>query len=62
MNVVGEFVDDRRDYGEERMVAFGLVAGRLLCVVYTQRGPGVRVISPRKAHAKEVTRWLGSGS
>lgn len=34
-NLVGEFEDDRRDYGEQRMVGFGPVAGRLLCVVYT---------------------------
>ncbi|MDQ3702502.1 MAG: BrnT family toxin [Chloroflexota bacterium] len=30
--------DDRRDYGERRMVAIGEVSGVVLVVVYTWRG------------------------
>lgn len=59
-NIVGEFEDTRRDYGERRMVAFGVIAGRLFCTVYTRRGEVLRIISLRKANAQEVRRWLGS--
>lgn len=60
-NLIGEIEDVRRDYGERRMIAFGMVAGRLLCAVYTRRGTTVRIISLRKANTTEVQRWLGSG-
>jgi uncharacterized DUF497 family protein len=42
------------------MIAFGMVAGSLLCTVYTRRGDAVRIISLRKAKAREIRRWLGS--
>jgi uncharacterized DUF497 family protein len=35
---VHEFVDDREDYGEERIVAQGFIAGRLFVCVSTWRG------------------------
>ncbi|HEY4254373.1 MAG TPA: BrnT family toxin [Roseomonas sp.] len=50
--------DIRRDYGEPRFNAFGLVAGRLLCCTYTPPGTIYRVISVRKAHRKEQAQWL----
>jgi uncharacterized DUF497 family protein len=34
---VSERPDSRRDYGEERFVAFGLAENRILAVVYTWR-------------------------
>jgi uncharacterized DUF497 family protein len=46
-------VDDRRTYGEVRLRAYGMVAGRLLCVVYTVRGGCVRIISARRASRVE---------
>ncbi len=55
---VGEVVDDRRDYGETRMNAFGLVAGRLFVCTYTLRGEVHRVISVRKASRQEQLLWL----
>ena len=48
------FADERRDYGEARYVALGELAGRLLVVVFTLRGQAVRIISARKANAREV--------
>jgi len=33
-----EFDDNRRDYGERRIIAYGAVAGRVLVCVYTWRG------------------------
>ena len=37
MNRVGQIDDDRRDYGEARFNAFGLVNGRLFVCTYTMR-------------------------
>jgi uncharacterized DUF497 family protein len=54
---VGEIDDTRRDYGERRMIAFGMIGDRLRVCVYTQRGEVYRIISLRKANRKEVRRW-----
>jgi len=57
-NRIGEIVDDRRDYGEVRLNAFGLVAGRLFVCTYTMRGKTYRLISVRKASRQEQRTWL----
>ncbi len=51
-------VDDRRDYGEVRYRAVGLYVEQLHFVAFTIRGDKIRVISFRKASAKE-TRLYG---
>jgi uncharacterized DUF497 family protein len=51
-------VDLRRDYGEERFESSGLIGERLFVLVYTPRGNHRRLISLRKANAREVERWL----
>jgi hypothetical protein len=56
-NLLGEVEDTRRDYGERRMIAFGLIAGRLHACVYTVRGSTRRIISLRKASRKEQLLW-----
>jgi uncharacterized DUF497 family protein len=48
-NRVGKLIDDRRDYGEVRLNAFGLVRDRLFVCMYTRPGPTFRIISVRKA-------------
>ena len=48
-----EWPDDRRDYGEERIIALGCVDGEWLVVVYTWRGEARRIISARMASRKE---------
>ena len=40
-------------YGEQRMIATGMVNGVLLTVVYTERGERTRLISARKATKHE---------
>lgn len=45
--------DDRRDYGEPRFRAYGLINGRLFVCVYTERSEMIRVISLRKANRRE---------
>jgi hypothetical protein len=52
-DVVLEREDDRRDYGETRIVALGAIEGRVLVVVYTWRGDRRRLISARKANTDE---------
>ena len=49
--------DRRRDYGEDRYRLLGTVEGRAYVVVYTMRGPAVRIISARKANPKEVAEY-----
>ena len=53
-----ERLDDRKDYGETRIAAVGVVEGRELFVVYTMRGENRRIISARKAnrHEREAYR------
>ena len=46
-------LDERKDYGERRRWAFGLVGQRLHLVVYTERADRIRIISLRKANSKE---------
>ena len=57
-NAIGEMEDARRDYGERRMNAFGLVDGRLLACTFTIRNRVYRVISVRRASRKEQRTWL----
>lgn len=45
--------DNRQDYGERRIGAYGLAEGDVLFVVYTWRGNSRRLISARKAGADE---------
>ena len=48
-----EKVDERRDYGETRIIATGEFDGSVLVVVYTWRGETRRIISARKANSRE---------
>lgn len=46
-------VDDRKDYGEKRYIAYGYIGSRVHAIVFTKRGQTVRVISLRKANERE---------
>jgi uncharacterized protein len=50
---VYEKIDDRRDYGEVRVFALGKTDGHILAVVFTWRGENRRIISARRAKARE---------
>ncbi|MBE9215153.1 BrnT family toxin [Plectonema cf. radiosum LEGE 06105] len=41
--------DDRESYREQRFVTFGLLQGRVVAVVHTERDNCTRIISVRKA-------------
>ena len=47
------FEDDRCDYGEERLITLGLLAGRLVVIAHSARDEGTRIISMRKANRRE---------
>jgi uncharacterized DUF497 family protein len=47
--------DTRNAYGEERLCAVGFIGDRLHVLVFTLRGENLRVISLRKANARERT-------
>lgn len=49
-------VDDRKAYGEVRYVALGQLDKRLHVLCFTETADGIRVISFRKANAREVAR------
>lgn len=49
--------DERKDYGEVRYVALGLLDDRLHVLCFTETQEGIRVISLRKANAREVGRY-----
>ena len=45
--------DTREDYGEDRFRAIGRIGDRLHVLIYTPRGETLRVVSLRKANARE---------
>ena len=51
-----EVEDTRKDYGEVRIICYGLLAGRMVVIGYTPRGADRHVFSMRKANAREQTR------
>ncbi len=52
------FLDERFNYPEERYITVGLLAGRMVIVVWTPTEDGRRIISMRKANAREQARYL----
>lgn len=47
------FEDSRFDYGEERLITLGLLAGRVVLIAHAPRGDATRIISMRKANRRE---------
>ena len=45
--------DKRKDYGEDRFLALGLLENCVLLAVYTKRGNTIRLISVRRANIAE---------
>jgi hypothetical protein len=52
-----EWIDDRKNYGEERMNLLGMCDGVLLHVTYTERGENIRIISARRAEKHEQENY-----
>lgn len=47
------FVDDRFDYGEERLITLGVLVGRVVVIAHAPRSEDIRIISMRKANRRE---------
>jgi uncharacterized DUF497 family protein len=52
-----EVEDRRQDYGEPRILCFGMLKGRLVVVGHTPRGATRHVFSMRKANEREQARY-----
>ena len=52
-----EAIDDREDYGEERVNLIGMCEDVLLHVTYTERGERLRIISARRAEKHEQDNY-----
>ena len=55
--LTAEVEDKRKDYGEKRIVCFGVLQKRLVVIGYTPRGAVRHVFSMRKASDREQTRF-----
>ncbi|PSF39532.1 hypothetical protein C7H19_01710 [Aphanothece hegewaldii CCALA 016] len=50
--------DERSNYGEQRFILIGLLEGRVIVVVYTERKDKIRIISARKATKNEERSYF----
>ncbi len=48
------FEDDRADYGEQRMIAMGLLDALVVVIVHVESDNTIRIISIRKADKNET--------
>lgn len=51
-----ELQDLRKDYGELRVICFGMLRGRLVVVGYAPRGESRHIFCMRKANVREQAR------
>ena len=51
-----EIEDERKNYGERRIICYGMLEGRMVDVGYTLRGAARHVFSMRKANDREQNR------
>ena len=51
------WIDERKNYREERMCAIGYIGMRLFYVVFVDRESVRRIVSLRKANSREVRRY-----
>lgn len=58
LDIKKTIVDDRRDYGEVRYRAYGYIDGVAYCLAFASRSGRVRPISLRRAHTKEMRRYV----
>jgi uncharacterized protein len=54
--VTVEIEDTRKDYGETRIICFGLLEDRMVVIGYTPRGDERHIFSMRKANDREKIR------
>lgn len=54
--VTVEIENTRKDYGEQRIICYGLLAGRMVVIGYTPRGAVRHVFSMQRANDREQAR------
>jgi uncharacterized DUF497 family protein len=53
------FVDDRFDYGEERLITLGLLAGRVVVIAHAPRGADItRISALNRPNGRDRSRGL----
>ena len=52
------FLDERFDYGEMRLLTFGLLNGEVVAITHTETDEVIRVISFRKASKNEEKTYF----
>jgi uncharacterized DUF497 family protein len=57
-----DWIDDRQDYGEERVILLGMTDGQVLTVVCTERETRIRIISARRATRYEQEIYIRENS
>ncbi len=55
-----EWIDNRRDYGEQRVNLLGDIAGKIFLITYTKRNAKYRLISARRANSRERRKYYQS--
>ena len=58
LEILAFIEDDRNDYSETRYRAWGLIDGKAHCLAFTDRNGILRAISLRRAHKKEMDRYV----
>ncbi len=53
-----EIEDEHKNYGEKRIICYGIIERRVYCCVYTDRGDTRRIISLRKANKEESNEYF----
>ena len=51
-----DWIDEREDHGEDRVILLGMTDGSVLTVVYTERDTRIRIISARRAIRQDGRR------
>jgi uncharacterized DUF497 family protein len=54
--------DERKNYGEARCRAFGMVDGLRLCLCFTERGDSIRLITISRVHKKTWSKYSGENN
>ncbi len=49
--------DGRREYGEQRFLAYGMIGKRLHVMVYTPRKGAIRIVGLRRANERERRQY-----
>ncbi len=58
LEIIAVLEDDRAEYGETRYRAWGLIDGAAHCLAFADRNGSIRAISLRRAHQKEMKRYV----